>query len=71
MKKEFEEKQLLKKIIELLKNEDLYTVSLYYDWDENPYEVYEPFNIEDFVNTTKKQIIEENKQKRKTIKKRR
>lgn len=51
-----EELKILKEIIEELKREELYTQSLEYDWDESPHEVYEPFDVEEFIENEKIRI---------------
>ncbi len=51
-----EELEMLKQIIEQLKNEELYIRTTDYDWDENAKEVYELFDMEEYIENTKKLI---------------
>ena len=48
-----EEIEELKQIIETLKEEELYKKEIDYDWDENAYEIYEPFDIDRFIESQK------------------
>ena len=48
-----EEIKELKQIIETLKEEEIYKKEIDYDWDENAYEIYEPFDIDRFIESQK------------------
>lgn len=52
-----EEIKELKQIIETLKEEQLYIKEIDYDWDENAYEIYELFNIDEYIESQKTKKI--------------
>ena len=47
------QKEFLETLIKELKNLELYQCDLEYDWEENPYEVYNLFDIDEFIEDIK------------------
>ena len=53
IKKLKEKVSLLETIIDQLRNLELYENTVDYDWDERPYEVSLPFDLDEFIDDIK------------------
>lgn len=56
--------ELLEKIIKEIRKLDLYECEIDYDWEENSYEIYNLFDIDDFIENVKYNTEEKTKQKK-------